>query len=81
MSGAIGWDPHVLLPLGCLIIRSDRVECLDDERKPILSLVSPRSHSDPGTSRRNLLPEVANSNSQAWVIVHSGVHRTSHRSP
>ena len=76
MSAAIGRDAQVLLPPGGLIIRSDRSECFDSERKSILSRVSPRP-SDPGTSRRNLLPETANPSSQAWIMFHSiDAHRT-----
>ena len=76
MSAAIGRDAQVLLSPGGLIIRSDRLECFDSERRSIFSRVSPRP-SHPGTSRRNLLPETANSSSQAWILFHSiGVHRT-----
>ena len=76
MSAAIGRDAQVLLPPGGLIIRSDRRECFDGERRSILSRVSPRP-SNPGTSRRNLLPETANPSSQAWIMFHSiDAHRT-----
>ena len=75
MSPAIGRDAQVLLPAGGLIIRSDGAND-SSGRKSILCRVSPRPLG-PGTSRRNLLPETADSSSQAWIMFHSiGVHRT-----